>query len=176
MRLLICGSRSYSDRKRIREYLIRLKPEVVIEGGARGADRIAYDEAHKLGIRVESYRPDWRRYGKRAGILRNSGMLEMGKPDFCLAFFDGKLSTGTLDMVEQCKAAGIDGRTIGLTREQIEKPPLTLDGINTQYQEYLKLQDTGIWKSFQEFRDDPDVMVSLEMYYCHVDRVREESL
>lgn len=165
-RLLVCGSRSYSDRKRIREYLIKLKPEVVIEGGATGADRIAYDEAHKLGIKVESYRPDWS-IGKRAGFLRNKAMIELGKPDFCLAFFDGKLSTGTMNMVEQCKAAGIDGRTIGLTREQIGKPPLTLDGINTQYQEYLKLQEFGIWDSFKAFRSDPDPHATIELHHYH---------
>ncbi len=164
MRLLICGSRDYRDRKRIRDYLIEIKPDVVIEGGATGADRIAYDEARKLGIKVESFRSDWRRYGKGAGMIRNKAMLQFGNPDFCLAFFSGKVTKGTMHMVTLCKAARVRGRTIGLTKEQAGLAPLTLDLINKEWREYQGLKDLGIWESFKAYRDDPDVHASISIH------------
>ncbi len=60
---------------------------VIIEGGAKGADKIAgkwaQDYAH------ECYPADWDRYGKAAGPIRNGQMLTNGKPDLVIAFKDG---------------------------------------------------------------------------------------
>lgn len=63
MRVLISGDREWDDKGRIREYL-QSRPDVVtcvIEGEARGADRLARIVAMELGIKVQSVPADWRR-------------------------------------------------------------------------------------------------------------------
>jgi hypothetical protein len=104
MRVIICGSRDWTDHKLIRAFLKTLQKEnkelIVIEGEARGADTIAREEAESLGIAVEKYPARWDLYGRAAGPLRNLEMLEKGKPDLIVAFHDDFIhSKGTKDMV-----------------------------------------------------------------------------
>jgi hypothetical protein len=54
---------------------------------------------------------DWKRDGRRAGILRNLRMLEFGKPDEVLAFWDGS-SKGTAHMIREARKAGVPVRII----------------------------------------------------------------
>lgn len=110
MRLLICGSRDYTDEGAIEYELREFPPDtVVIHGGARGADRMAGEIARRLGMAVEEYPADWAKHGKAAGPIRNAQMLKEGKPDMVLAFFlDNAMSSrGTANMVEQALAAGV---------------------------------------------------------------------
>jgi hypothetical protein len=107
MRVLICGSRTWIDKAAIAADLFELGPfEVVIHGGARGADRISGEVARNLGIPVKVYKADWRRYGKRAGSIRNLEMLDKGKPDLVIAYWDGE-SPGTRDMILKAERAGV---------------------------------------------------------------------
>jgi hypothetical protein len=110
VRLLICGSRRYRNRSKIRELLEQYRPAVLICGMAPGADRIAYEIAKKLGILVEEYPADWAAQGKAAGPIRNQQMLREGKPDRVVALPVGSLvmdSRGTWDMVRRARAAGV---------------------------------------------------------------------
>ena len=116
MRILICGSRDYTNKQRIREAILFYKPPVVIEGEARGADTLARKVAEELGIEIaknskgeRGFPADWNKYGKAAGPIRNKQMLDEGKPDLVLAFFSGKYedSKGTKNMVEQAIAASV---------------------------------------------------------------------
>jgi hypothetical protein len=121
MRVLVCGSRSWSDYKRIKEELAALHPgigpddtadlPVVIDGDARGADKLAHQAAVELGYGTATYPADWKTHGKRAGILRNAQMLAEGKPDLVIAFWDGS-SRGTLNMIEIAQEAGVPTRVI----------------------------------------------------------------
>lgn len=82
--------------------------EIIINGGARGADSIAVGVAQKLGIDYKTYMALWDVYGKRAGHLRNMQMLEEGNPTYLLAFHDNiQESRGTRDMVTRAKNANI---------------------------------------------------------------------
>ena len=82
--------------------------ECVIEGEARGADYLARLAAEELGIRVLPFPAEWKKYGKRAGSIRNQRMLDEGKPNFVLAFHnDIGNSKGTRDMVKRARKAGI---------------------------------------------------------------------
>lgn len=116
-RVIVCGSRTWTDRARIADRLFDLDlatsgdwPNVVIvHGDAPGADRIAAQEAEKLGMLIESH--NYRRFisptcsPKRAPLERNSHMASLGA-DLCIAFWkDG--STGTADMVRKAHNAGI---------------------------------------------------------------------
>lgn len=78
---------------------------VVVHGNAAGADRIAHQEAQKLGLRVEPHPADWQQHGKRAGIIRNLEMVESGV-DLVIAFWDGR-STGTAHTMTEAKKRGI---------------------------------------------------------------------
>lgn len=85
MRVLVCGGRDYSeDKAGLWDTLDSLNAwrgvEVVIEGGARGADHIGRRWAESRGVPVEEYRADWKAYGNRAGPMRNLRMFSRGKP------------------------------------------------------------------------------------------------
>lgn len=109
MRLLVCGSRDWTNRQAIRRELTPLsKNTVVIHGFSRGADRIAGEIAYGLGLDLTIFPANWNRYGKPAGVIRNQRMLDEGKPDIVYAFHHNlDESTGTADMVERAKKAGI---------------------------------------------------------------------
>lgn len=71
----------------------------IIQGGARGADKGAHLAAWKLGVPSTPVKPDWAKYGKRAGFFRNITMLEK-KPQYVVALWDGS-SRGTLHTIER---------------------------------------------------------------------------
>jgi SLOG family YspA-like protein len=108
MRLLVCGSRDWTDINRLWATLDPLIPaiDVVIEGGARGADLMAAAWANHRGIAVERYPADWKAYGKAAGYKRNEQMLAEGRPDLVIAFPLGE-SRGTWMMVRLARGAGV---------------------------------------------------------------------
>lgn len=99
-RVLVCGSRGWTDIVPIRRVLQRFaRGTVVIHGGARGADTLAGRVAHALGHRVEVYLADWQKDGRAAGLIRNQRMLDEGKPTCLYAFNLG--TPGTEDMVRR---------------------------------------------------------------------------
>ncbi len=117
MRVLVCGSRTWTDRACIRSVLNGLYgeapgPLVLIEGGQHGADRIASEWADEWVPYVLThlrFPADWQTYGKKAGPIRNAQMLEEGSPDVVWAFVNRPLaeSRGTANMVRRAVAAGI---------------------------------------------------------------------
>lgn len=116
MRLLVCGSRNWSDYQTIWHAVATLpsKPEIIITGGdknglhysQRGADLIAVQVAKSMKIPWDIYYADWDAFGNRAGPLRNQRMLDEGKPTLVLAFPE-KESKGTIDMMNKAAKAGI---------------------------------------------------------------------
>ncbi|MBA4319413.1 MAG: hypothetical protein C0412_13515 [Flavobacterium sp.] len=86
----------------------RIKDGVIISGGARGADTLAVKAAIECGLPFREYPAEWDKYGKKAGVLRNSLMLEVEKPDLVVAFCDDIQKTkGTKDTVTKAMARGI---------------------------------------------------------------------
>lgn len=105
-RVIVCGSRDWKDRAKIATRLRALPANtIVVHGNARGADRIAHQEARKLRLAVEPHPANWDRYGRTAGPIRNKEMADAGA-DLCIAFWDGQ-SAGTNNMIEQATKAGI---------------------------------------------------------------------
>lgn len=108
MRVLVCGGRDYSDYGKVNRTLrgLWLSPErdVIIYGGASGADRLAREWAEEHFIASQCFQADWTKHGKAAGPLRNQKMLDEGKPDLVVAFPGGN---GTADMVRRAKQAGV---------------------------------------------------------------------
>lgn len=106
LRVLVTGSREWTRRAVISLQLAKLPVgSIVMHGDARGADRIAAAIAESLDLVVEDYPADWKRYGRKAGILRNFDMLD-AKPDLVLAFWDGT-SRGTKHVIEEAERRGI---------------------------------------------------------------------
>jgi hypothetical protein len=60
-------------------------------------------------VPVLAFAANWTKYGKRAGFLRNTQMLEEGKPDVVWAFVDKDLSEskGTKMMVDIARKGGV---------------------------------------------------------------------
>lgn len=65
----------------------------VVHGDARGADKLSDTLASNLGYNVERHPADWNLHGKRAGMIRNEQMVDLGA-DVVLAFPVGE-SRGT---------------------------------------------------------------------------------
>ena len=116
MRILVTGSRHWTDRMAVITALDEAiedmnEQHTLIYGCANGADQIAFEIADGWDWEAEAHVANWEEYGKRAGPIRNSGMIEHGKPDICLAFpLPG--SKGTWDMIRKANAAGIEVRII----------------------------------------------------------------
>ncbi len=108
----ITGSRTWTNRRMIERYVGDLYREayeldlwlVLLHGKAKGADSIADDAAHRLGVEAREFEADWSR-GKSAGNARNVQMLDEGKPTRVGAFSLG--TSGTRHMVEESRRRGI---------------------------------------------------------------------
>jgi|SRR3972149_3405283 len=86
-RILIAGSRDYTDYNNIRNFLVALSSDtVIITGGCRGADSIAEFVAKQLKMTVEVFPAEWKKYGRSAGPKRNLKMIKEGKPDKVIIF------------------------------------------------------------------------------------------
>ena len=112
---IVCGDRYYQDKGAVLEALATLQPDIVIEGEANGADSLAREACEDLGIPVEPFPADWRRYGRAAGPVRNGAMLvrllrlrDEGYEVLVLAFHERlAASTGTKNMLNQAGRASV---------------------------------------------------------------------
>ena len=108
-RILITGSRDWSDRGMIRMALDQyLHADILVSGACpTGADRICEETWSAWNGLIERHPADWSQ-GKSAGFRRNAHMVSLGA-DICLAFIlnGSKGASMTADLAEK---AGI--RTI----------------------------------------------------------------
>lgn len=108
MRVLVCGGRDYNDRRAAFAALDRVHAQrgvsCIIEGGARGADRLGADWAADHDVEHIRCPADWTRDGKAAGYRRNERMLRTQRPDLVIAFPGGK---GTAHLIALARAAGV---------------------------------------------------------------------
>lgn len=99
MRLVVTGGRDYCHTVRIfaalDELHARRPVSLLIEGEARGVDLRAKAWAKRRGIEVKEFPAEWEKYDKAAGGIRNQQMIDVGAPDYGLAFPGG---VGTADM------------------------------------------------------------------------------
>lgn len=90
------------------ERLLRTWPKVelwIISGGcSKGGDRFAQEIAKKNGLPITIFYPDWKRYGKAAGPIRNS--LVAAECDFLIACVAKDRTGGTEDTIEKAEKLG----------------------------------------------------------------------
>jgi len=104
---MVCGSRSFNNypllRSVLNDYHRKFLINILIHGNAEGADKLAGRWARENTIMQVIHNPEWKKYGKAAGVFRNSQMVEAC--DKGIAFWDGK-SRGTKDSIQKLKEAG----------------------------------------------------------------------
>lgn len=73
----------------------------IVSGGAKGTDRLAKRYALLYQFPIKEYYPDWAKYGKAAGPIRNK--LIVNDCDLLLAFWDYE-SRGTKSSIDFAKS------------------------------------------------------------------------
>ncbi len=107
-KLAIVGSRSFNNyelaeqliHQIIDKHHLKLSDITIVSGGAKGADKIAEDFAKKYSFETIIFKPDWVRYGKSAGMIRNKDIIS--NADIVIAFWDGS-SKGTKNSINHAK-------------------------------------------------------------------------
>lgn len=107
IRVIVCGGRDYHNQTHLFAWLDKFHKSFpiteLIEGGAKGADKLAKDWARKNKITVIEVQALWTKFGNRAGPIRNQLMLDYN-PDAVIAFPG---NTGTANMIYIARKAGI---------------------------------------------------------------------
>ncbi len=114
--LMVCGSRNIQNVKWIEHQIVESLKEVysdqkrkfgfgdtdfvIIQGVAKGVDKIAKDWAERNNVLTWDFPADWEKYGKGAGFIRNEEMVQ--KCDYCLILWDGN-SHGTKNDIDLCE-------------------------------------------------------------------------
>ncbi len=123
MKVLVTGSRSLEDKALVYRTLSQIHQAaaitVLIHGGAKGADSHAGEWADEHRVETHVFRPDWKRFGRAGGVIRNEEMANE-KPNLCVAFPGKK---GTNDMIARARKHGIPVITVD---QPCETKPNTL--------------------------------------------------
>lgn len=98
----VIGSRSFSNYELLASSLNNYvyKGDVIVSGGAKGADSLAERFAKENSIEFVVYPANWEKFGKSAGFKRNVDIVNSS--DIIIAFWDGK-SKGTMHSIELAK-------------------------------------------------------------------------
>ncbi len=105
-RLAVVGSRGFNDYALLKKTLDKsyAKSDVIVSGGATGADALAERYAKEKGLKIVIVKPDWLQFGKAAGPIRNE--LIVKQSDRVIAFWDG-VSKGTASTIYAARRLGI---------------------------------------------------------------------
>lgn len=99
MKLAIVGSRTFTNYNILYDAtcsILTTKVSQIISGGANGADTLAKEFAQEFDIPLVEFLPEWDKYGKSAGMIRNKHIVD--SCDKLLAFWDGH-SAGTKNSI-----------------------------------------------------------------------------
>lgn len=83
MRIGVTISRDWDDYEAVpsilEEFIHATPPwEITVVHGAYHMDWFVAGVAHALGMHTEPHPPDWKKYGKGAGPIRNRHMVDLG--------------------------------------------------------------------------------------------------
>ena len=99
----VIGSRTFTNYNYVANILKTINISKIISGGAKGVDSIAALYAKKHGIPFVEIKPEYKKYGKRAPMIRNEEIVL--KAESIIAFWDGK-SRGTKFTIDRAKRTG----------------------------------------------------------------------
>jgi len=114
MKLIIAGSRTFTDYQYLKKYLDIILSTVdedieIVSGACRGVDKLGELYAREYGYPVKLFTPDWKKNKLGAGPIRNKQMAEYAT--HCVCFWDGE-SKGTLHMINTAKNYNLTLRVI----------------------------------------------------------------
>ena len=115
MYVIVCGSRTFTDAGLLAAVMDRtvakLKADklVIVTGAAKGADELAERWALARGYTVRRHHPDWKKYGKAAGMRRSAEMV--AESQALVAFWDGE-SPGTEATVAMATRRGLKVKVV----------------------------------------------------------------
>ena len=98
MKVAVVGSRNIVVEN-IQQFLPENVSEI-ISGGAKGVDTCAEEYAKNNGIKMTVIKPDYKKYGKPAPLVRNKEIVK--NAEFVVLVWDGK-SRGTKFVLEHCE-------------------------------------------------------------------------
>ena len=113
MKCAIVGSRELRIDN-ISEY-IPTGADEIISGGARGVDTVASEYARKQGIKLTEFLPNYKKYGRRAPLVRNLQIIEQS--DCVIALWDGH-SPGTKYVIDECRKRGVEVHVFLINKEE----------------------------------------------------------
>lgn len=105
---MITGSREVPKmtQKKIEDALEKLHDNhsfsLLLSGGATGVDQMGEMWAKQKNIAIKQELPNWKEYGKSAGVLRNQTLVN--EADIVVAFWNGR-SKGTKDAIQRAVKA-----------------------------------------------------------------------
>ena len=104
MRLGVVGSRDFNDYGLMKKYLDKIHSvepiTCIVSGGAKGADYFGEVWAKDNNISKMIFKPDWQKYKKAAGYIRNEEIVNHS--DKVIALWNGT-SKGTKHTIDICK-------------------------------------------------------------------------
>ena len=124
MKIGIVGSRRYENKKRIKDFIFKIKQEkgedtIIVSGGCRdGADRYAKKYALELGLQYEEYPPFHEVHNMYCTISKSSYSKPYSVKNF---FARNKIIAGTCDMVVGFIPKGVEANGTMSTIRYAEK-------------------------------------------------------
>ena len=104
MKLAIVGSRDFEDYDLLCAEVEKIKQtqaiELIVSGGAKGADTLAKQYAAMNHIPLMEFKPDYKQFGHNAPVQRNALIVE--NSDWVLAFV-APTSKGTWDTIQKAE-------------------------------------------------------------------------
>ncbi len=103
MKTIIAGSRTITDYYIVQDAIQQSGFEIteVVSGGCRGADLFGEEWAQENGIPIKRFPANWEKYGKAAGPIRNSQLVNyVNKEGGLILIWDGK-SKGSQDVLDK---------------------------------------------------------------------------
>ena len=105
VKLGIVGYRKFTDYIKfseiVDEYIKEIgQPILIVSGGAKGVDTMAEKYAKEHNIPTQIFYPDWEKYKKGAGLIRNTDIINASTHVLALPNIK---SVGTLDSINKAK-------------------------------------------------------------------------
>jgi len=99
------GGRTVDDYELLSNTLNKYTISELVSGGCSGGDKMVERYAKENNIHITIFKANWKKYGRAAGPIRNTKIIE--SCDCVVALWDGK-SKGTGDSINKAKKLNLE--------------------------------------------------------------------